>query len=67
MNDPMIGFYFKLLLAVAAAGLVSYIMNVLQKRKEREADRQFKLTLKAYGLSEEVIEKPKGESNDPKN
>lgn len=50
MND----FYIKLAGVFLAAGGFYYIMHLLQKKKEADADRQFKLTLKSLGMSETI-------------
>jgi hypothetical protein len=51
-------FYLKLALVFLAAGAVSYIMHRLQKKKEADADRQFQLTLKSYGMSDKPMFDP---------
>lgn len=58
-------FFVKLFITFLLAGLVTFAMEVLQRRKQDKADRQFNLTLKANGLVDTVIER-KGESNDSK-
>lgn len=57
MNDVYIG----LGLAVLGAAVVLYFMHKHQKRRERDADHQFELTMKSHGLSTEIIEQPKHE------
>lgn len=51
-------FYASIGITVIVAGLIAFFMFKIQKRKEKDADDQFELTMKSHGLSTE-IEKPK--------
>ena len=55
----MIDFYVKLLCASMLSGVIFIVMMKAQKRKEKAADDQYKLTLRSMGMSEHIIERHK--------
>ncbi len=54
--DEMTSFLLKILATLIVSGVVCYIMLVLQRKKQADADHTFKMTLMSKGLSETVIE-----------
>lgn len=54
--DETTSFLLKILATLIVSGIFCYIMFVLQRKKQADADHTFKMTLMSRGLSETVIE-----------
>ena len=54
--DELTSFLLKLLVTLLVSGILCYVMFALQRKKQADADRTFKMTLMSRGLSETVIE-----------
>lgn len=64
--DPDVEFFLKMVATLVLSCPVFWVMLKLQERKEKEAERQFQLTLKLRGMSSEIIE-TKGDKNGSRN
>lgn len=54
--DPNVEFYIKMGLVFLCSGLIFVVMMRIQKRREEEAERKFRMFLKSKGMNPDIEE-----------